>query len=389
MDRLSHNPRHKAFDNQSSDGRPLRILIVAPSLDILGGQAVQATRLIARLKEEPALEVSFLPINPRLPGVLRRLQAIKYVRTVVTTLLYIATLLVRVRAYDVIHVFSASYFSFVLSPTPAILVAKLYGKKVMLNYRSGEAEDHLTRWRKTALPIIRLADKVVVPSGYLVEVFGRFGVRAESIANTVDLARFKFRARLPLRPVILSNRNLESLYNVECVLRAFAIVQKRVSDARLIVAGDGSERARLESLSKGLGIKSVEFIGQVSPERMPDLYDKADIFVNASNIDNMPVSHIEAFASGLAVVTTDAGGIPYIVANERNGLVVPCGDYEAVARSVIALLEEPEMADRLIKTARADCEKYTWSAVREEWLATYAEIAGRARVGAEQVTANA
>jgi glycosyltransferase involved in cell wall biosynthesis len=389
MDQLSIKSRHKPFDDQLCVSNPLRVLIVAPSLDILGGQAVQATRLIARLKEEPGLEVSFLPINPRLPGALRRLQAIKYVRTVVTTLLYVATLLVRVRAYDVIHVFSASYFSFILSPTPAILVSKLYGKRVMLNYRSGEAEDHMTRWRRTALPVIRLADKVVVPSGYLVEVFGRFGIRAESIANTVDLTRFSFRTRSPLRPVILSNRNLENLYNVECILRAFAIIQKRVSEARLIVAGDGSERARLESLKEELGLKNVEFTGQVSPEQMPELYDQADIFVNASNIDNMPVSHIEAFASGLAVVTTDAGGIPYIVANERNGLVVPCGDYEAIARSVVALLEDARVADRLIKTACADCEKYTWSAVREEWLATYAEVAGRTSVGAKQVTANA
>ena len=389
MDQLSINTRHQPFDDQRCDSNPLRVLIVAPSLDILGGQAVQATRLIARLIEEPGLEVSFLPINPRLPGALRRLQAIKYVRTILTTLLYVATLLVRVRTYDVIHVFSASYFSFVLSPTPAILVAKLYGKKVMLNYRSGEAEDHLTRWRRTALPVINLADKVVVPSGYLVEVFGRFGIRAESIANTVDLTRFRFRTRSPLRPVILSNRNLENLYNVECILRAFAIIQKRVSEARLIVAGDGSERARLESLKEGLGLKNVEFIGQVSPEQMPELYDQADIFVNASNIDNMPVSHIEAFASGLAVVTTDAGGIPYIVAHERNGLVVPCGDYEAIARSVVTLLEDASVADRLIRTACADCEKYTWSAVREEWLATYAEVAGRTSVGAKQVTANA
>jgi glycosyltransferase involved in cell wall biosynthesis len=372
-----------------SGDKPLRVLIVAPSLDILGGQAVQASRLLARLREEPALDVSFLPINPRLPGMLRRLQSIKYVRTLVTTLVYIATLLARVRAYDVIHIFSASYLSFVLSPTPAILIAKLYGKKVMLNYRSGEAEDHLQRWRRTALPVIRLADKVVVPSGYLVEVFGRFGIRAESIANTVDLTRFRFRARVPLQPVILSNRNLESLYNVECILRAFALIQKRVSEARLIVAGDGSHRARLESLSSELGINNIEFIGQVSPEQMPALYDKADIFVNASNIDNMPVSHIEAFAAGLAVVTTDAGGIPYIVEDGRNGLMVGCGDHEKMAQSVLALLKDAEMAARLIKTARADCDKYTWAAVREEWLATYAEIAGRVSVNAEQVTANA
>ena len=319
----SLNPHKRSL----SDEKPLRVLIVAPSLDILGGQAVQASRLLARLREEPSLDVSFLPINPRLPGILRRLQSIKYVRTLVTTLVYIATLLARVRAYDVIHIFSASYLSFILSPTPAILIAKLYGKKVMLNYRSGEAEDHLQRWRRTALPVIRLADKVVVPSGYLVEVFGRFGIRAELIANTVDLTRFRFRARAPLQPVILSNRNLESLYNVECILRAFALIQKRVSEARLIVAGDGSQRARLEALSSELGISNIEFIGKVSPEQMPALYDKADIFVNASNIDNMPVSHIEAFAAGLAVVTTDAGGIPYIVADGRNGLMVDCGDH--------------------------------------------------------------
>ena len=373
----------------SSDDRRLRILIVAPSLDILGGQAVQASRLLARLKEVPTLDVSFLPINPRLPGVFRKLQAIKYVRTVVTTLLYIATLSARVRAYDVIHVFSASYLSFVLSPTPAILIAKLYGKKVMLNYRSGEALDHLTRWRRSALPVIRLADKVVVPSGYLVEVFGRFGIRAEAIANTVNLSRFKFRKRAPLQPVILSNRNLESLYNVECILRAFALIQNRLSEARLIVAGDGSERKRLESLSAALRLSNVEFIGQVPPEKMPELYDQADIFINASNIDNMPVSHIEAFAAGLAVVTTDAGGIPYIVAEDRNGLIVSCGDHEALARSVVRLLEDAELAERLIKTARADCEKYTWAAVREEWVEAYAELAGRAGLSAEQATANA
>ena len=372
-----------------SNDRPLRVLVVAPSLDILGGQAVQASRLLARLKAEPTLHVSFLPINPRLPGVFRKLQAIKYVRTVVTTLLYVATLLARVRAYDVIHVFSASYLSFVLSPTPAILIAKLYGKKVMLNYRSGEALDHLTRWKRTALPVIRLADKVVVPSGYLVEVFRQFGIRAEAIANTVDLTRFKFRNRAPLRPVILSNRNLESLYNVESILRAFALIQNRVSEARLIVAGDGSERKRLESLSAELRLSNIEFIGQVPPEKMPELYDQADMFINASNIDNMPVSHIEAFASGLAVVTTDAGGIPYIVADDRNGLVVSCEDHEALALSVVRLLEDAELAERIIKTARADCEKYTWAAVREEWVAAYAELAGRAGLSAEQATANA
>ena len=226
--------------SESASANRLRVLIVAPSLDILGGQAVQAAQLLARLREEPSLDVSFLPVNPRLPGLLRKLQAIKYVRTVVTSLLYWGLLLARVRTYDVIHIFSASYLSFVLAPTPAILIARLYGKKIILNYRSGEAEDHLRRWHRTAIRTLRLADEIVVPSAYLVDVFGTFKLAASAIHNFVDTDRFKYRERVPLRPVFLSNRNLEPMYNVGCVVRSFSIIQQRYPDARLTIAGDGS-----------------------------------------------------------------------------------------------------------------------------------------------------
>ena len=120
---------------------PLRVLIAAPSLDILGGQSRQAIRLMEGLKQEPDLHVGFLPHNPRLPRFLRWLQSLKYVRTVVTSLAYWAMLVVRVPQYDIIHIFSASYYSYSLSVIPALFLAKLFGKKSILNYRSGEAED--------------------------------------------------------------------------------------------------------------------------------------------------------------------------------------------------------------------------------------------------------
>ena len=319
-------------------GERVRVLIVAPSLGILGGQAVQAARLLARLRAEPSLEVAFLPVNPRLPGLFGRLQQVKYVRTVLTSVAYVASLLWRVRSFDVIHVFSASYTSFVIAPTPAILVAKLYGKKIVLNYRSGEAADHLARWRRTALPTIRLVDAVAVPSGYLVDVFARFNLRARSIFNFVETERFRFRPRRPLRPVFLSNRNLEPLYNVGCILRAFAIVQRRVPDATLTIAGDGSQRAALEQLARELDLRNTEFVGRVEQERMPDLCERADIYLNSSDIDNMPGSIIEAYAAGLPVVTTDAGGIPYILADGETGLMVGRGDHEALAAAALRLL---------------------------------------------------
>lgn len=357
--------------------KPLRVLIVAPSLEILGGQAIQAARLLAKLRENLSLEVSMLPINPRLPGLLSKLQRIKYLRTLLTSLLYVTKLFARVKKYDLIHIFSASYFSFVLAPTPAILIARLYGRKTLLNYRSGEAEDHLSRWHRTAVPTIRLVDEIVVPSGFLVDVFARFGLRARSIPNFVDTSSFRFRGRSPLRPVFLSTRNLEPLYNVGCTLRAFGIVQKSFPDARLTVAGDGSQRAELENLANELGVRDVSFLGPVAPEQMPELYNAADIYLNSPEIDNMPGSIIEAFASGLPVVTTNAGGIPYIVRDGETGLMVQCGDYEAMASCAVRLLENPRLASRIVEKAREECCKYAWGIVRSEWHSLYHELVGR------------
>jgi glycosyltransferase involved in cell wall biosynthesis len=365
------------------------VLIVAPSLGILGGQAVQAARLLARLQEEPSLRVSFLPVNPSLPGPLEKLQAIKYVRTIVTSLLYWTSLLARVRKYDVIHIFSASYFSFLLAPAPAILVARLYGKKTVLNYRSGEAEDHLKRWRRTAIPLIKMVDETVVPSGYLVDVFARFNLSAHSIFNFVDTGRFRFRERVPLRPVFFSNRNFEPLYNVGCTLRAFAIIQRRYPEASLTLAGDGSQRAELEKLARELDLRHTRFTGRVAPASMHELYDAADIYLNSPDIDNMPGSIIESFAAGLPVVTTNAGGIPYIVTDGETGLLVQRGDDEAMAACAIRLLADDGLAQKLVSRAHAECSKYSWARVRDEWLKLYLEVARGPYVEREPATAQA
>jgi glycosyltransferase involved in cell wall biosynthesis len=293
--------------------------------------------------------------------------------------LYWALLFARVRRYDIIHVFSASYFSFLLAPTPAILVAKLFGKKIVLNYRSGEAADHLLRWRRTAIPTIRLVDEIAVPSGYLVDVFAQFGLAARPIFNFVDTDRFRFRERRPLRPVFLSNRNLEPLYNVGCILRAFAIIQQRVPEARLILAGDGSEREKLIALARALDLNQVEFLGRVAPDEMPDLYNSADVFLNGSEIDNMPGSIIEAFASGLPVITTDAGGIPYIILDKKTGMLVRCGDHQGMAECALRLLADQSLASEMTRRAREECGKYQWNAVRDQWLKLYRE-SGRKRV---------
>src|SRR5687767_2745942 len=131
--------------------RPLRVAIVVASLRILGGQAVQAQRMVDGWNGDPAVEAWIVPVNPIPARPFDRLLAIKYVRTLVTQLWYWPLLFRELRRADVVHIFSASYSSFLLAPLPAFLVAKALRKAVVLNYRSGEAPDHLRRDRKSVV----------------------------------------------------------------------------------------------------------------------------------------------------------------------------------------------------------------------------------------------
>jgi glycosyltransferase involved in cell wall biosynthesis len=163
---------------------------------------------------------------------------------------------------------------------------------------------------------------------------------------------------------------------VACIVRAFAIIQQKFPKAKLTIAGDGRQRAALEALVRELKLQNVEFYGLVAPDRMNNLYDEAHVFLNSSNIDNMPGSILESFASGLPVVSTNAGGIPYIVEHERTGLLVPKNDHEAMAAWAINLLESPALAESIARNAYEESPAYTWEAVRETWLAAYMELAG-------------
>jgi len=360
-----------------STASKIRVCMAAPSLDFYGGQAIQSVRFMRALGAEPELEIGFIPHNPRLPRPLRWLQRVKYVRTGVTTLYYLLLLLWRLPRYDVIQVFSASYWSYLLSVMPPLLVAKLYRKKIILNYRSGEAEDHLRRWPRTTVPFMRRMDAIVVASGYLVDVFAKFGLQTRSIFNIVDIERFRYRERAVLEPRFLSCRLLEPLYNVGNVIRAFRLIKDEVPDATLTIAADGSQRAQLEKLVIDLKLDSVTFRGFVPFDQMPDLYDAHDVHLIGNDIDNMPGAITESCATGIIIVTTDAGGIPYIVQNGRSALIVPRGDVAGLAREALRALRDPELSRNLARNARERAQDFTWPRVRGQWLALYHELAGR------------
>ncbi len=354
--------------------RKLRVAIVAPSLRILGGQAVQAQRLLDAWAGDPAIDAWLVPVNPVPRGRFAALLKIKYVRTLVTQLVYWPLLFRELRHADVVHVFSAAYSSFLLAPLPAIIVARLLGRPVTLNYRSGEAPDHLRRSAIARAAIARV-ERSIVPSRFLVEVFASFGFDASAIPNVVDLDRFRFRDRFPIGPRLLSTRNFDSLYNLECTLRAFKLVQKSWPNATLTLVGGGSREREIRRLAAELELQNVEFAGRVAPDRIHEYYAASDIYLQTPNIDNMPTSILEAYASGLPVVSTEAGGVPAILTDGQTGLLAPVGDHAAVAAQILRLLEQPGVAQELARNAHATCENYSWANVRDMWLSHYRQLA--------------
>jgi glycosyltransferase involved in cell wall biosynthesis len=256
------------------------------------------------------------------------------------------------------------------------VISRIFRKAVVLNYHSGEAEDHLSRCGRLTRWLLSLPSSIVVQSRYLVGVFRRFGFTATAIPNHIETDGFVSRPRSCVQPKILITRALEPLYNIPCALRAFRLVQDRYPQAAMTIAGEGSQRDSLRKMSAELKLESVTFTGKVEHDAVGRLYERHDLFLNTSSIDNMPVSILEAFAAGLPIVTTAAGGIPFIVTDRETGYLVELDDYQAAAERIIELVDNSAEVARLSLAGIAESKKYSWEIVSGQWKQLYQQLSG-------------
>jgi glycosyltransferase involved in cell wall biosynthesis len=276
---------------------------------------------------------------------------------------------------QVMHILANSGWAWHLCASPAIFIARLRGTPVIVNYRGGNAGSFFGTAPRHVLRTLSRVELRVAPSAFLCRVFSNHGLQAEVIPNIVDLARFPFR---PLRafgeaPHIIVTRNLEPIYDIPTALAAFARIRKAFPKAILTVAGSGPELESLRALARRLGVEeSVRFPGRIENADIAKLYAAADCLMNPSTVDNMPISILEAFASGVPVVSTDAGGIPDIVDHGRSGLLVPIGNETRMAQAVLNVLRTPTLAHSLACAGRVEAEQYEWRRVRDRWLDAYA-----------------
>jgi glycosyltransferase involved in cell wall biosynthesis len=171
------------------------------------------------------------------------------------------------------------------------------------------------------------------------------------------------------------------MYDIPTALRAFAQIRKNAPGARLTVAGSGPEHRALNALAAELGIaEAVSFCGRLDRDQMAELYRSATVVINPSRVDNMPNSVLEAMASGAPVVSTNVGGVPFILQDGVTGLLVGAGDHAAIAAAVQRLLADPQLMQQLRDAALADVQRYTWPLVRQRWADVYASAVSGNRV---------
>jgi glycosyltransferase involved in cell wall biosynthesis len=356
----------------------LHIALVGPLPPPAGGIANQTCQL-ARLLREGGHEVEVVQVNaPYVPAWTGRLRG---VRAAVRMPPYLLRLRRAVARAQVVHVMAHSGWAWHLFAAPAVLFAAAAGVPAVVNYRGGGAADFLAREHRLVCPVLRRAAALAVPSGFLREVFARHAFDAAVIANAVDTARFLPRVPAPdPAPHILVARSLEPIYDNASALHALAHVRASRPRARMTVTGQGPEEGALRTLARSLGIAdSVHFAGQVEHGDMAALFQQADVLLNPSLVDNMPNCLLEAMASGVPVVSTRAGGVPHMVDDGVNGLLVAPGDAAAMAEAVIGLARDGGRARALAGAGLKTVQRHAWEAIGPQWLSLYTRLAAQRR----------
>ena len=245
------------------------------------------------------------------------------------------------------------------------------GKPFALALHGGALPQFAERWPLRVRRLLALPGEVTTPSRYLAEAFVALRPDIRVIPNAIDAAGQRPRERSTPAPRLIWLRAFHEIYNPVLAIETLSELRRGVPDATLRLIGpdkgDGSlERARQTAERAGLK-GAVAFEGLVDKRLVPERLSAADIFLNTSRIDNLPVSVLEAMAGGLCIVSTRVGGIPDFLEHERDALLVAPGDAPAMAAAVRRILTEPGLAARLSRNARRKAADFDWSVALPRW----------------------
>ena len=352
----------------------LHLGVVGPLPPPAGGMATQTRQLVNLLREEQ-VEVSLVQNNkPYRPKLIEKAKGIRALFRLIPYLFEVWKLAGRV---DVIHLMANSGWSWRLFSAPVVWVGWFRKTPVIVNYRGGEAKNYFEKSFKWVQPTLNKASRIAVPSGYLKKVFSDFGLKTQVISNIVNLERFKpsYTEGPKQTFKLIITRNLEAIYGIDTAIRAVAIAKQQVPNLSLEIAGSGPQKKELEELVEALGLQQqVRFVGRLDAEQIVEFYHSADIMLNPTTVDNMPNSVLEALACGVPVITTNVGGIPFIVEHEKTAVMVSVADEAGMASQIVSLNKSPDIRENLISNGLDAVQPYAWPCVKGLWIDLYNEL---------------
>jgi glycosyltransferase involved in cell wall biosynthesis len=219
--------------------------------------------------------------------------------------------------------------------------------------------------------LLQSSSAVTAPSAYLLEQMREYRQDIVLLPNPLDLAKYPFKLRHNLSPQLVWLRAFHEIYNPSLAIRVVALLTQDFPAVRLLMMGpdknDGSREA-MNNLALELDVVDrIAATGQVAKHEIPHMLHQGDIFLNTARVDNTPVSVLEAMACGLCIVSTKVGGIPYLLKDGYDALLVPANDHAAMAKAVQRLLTEDGLAERLSQNARRKVEQLDWPSVLPRW----------------------
>lgn len=283
------------------------------------------------------------------------------------------------RRYDIAHVDVYSGPSFVWAEA-VCEVLRAARKPFVLTLHGGNLPAFASRWPRRVARLLRSANAVTAPSAFLAEHFRAVRSDIELIPNALDLSLYHFRVRDKPAPNLVWLRSFHFMYNPVLVPTVVAQLKRAHPSVRIMMIGpdkgDGSLEATRDAATRLDVTDRVAIVGGVPKAEVPNWLDRADIFLNTTNVDNAPVSILEAMASGLPLVSTSVGGIPFLVRDAVDGLLVDPNDANAMATAVERVLTEPALAASLSREAHSSACAFDWPAILERWKDLLVSTAG-------------
>lgn len=248
-------------------------------------------------------------------------------------------------------------------------LANLFKTKYILLLHGGDLPQRLQSSPNKTKWLLENSHANIAPSVYLQKRFQKPGFpEIEYIPNSIILEDYEFRERKSIQPKLLWLRAFADIYDPMTAIKTLEILLEKYEQAELCMVGPDKDESYKKCLSYvEENALPVTFMGKLEKNRWHPLSQKYDIFLNTSTIDNTPVSVIEAMALGLPVVSTNVGGIPYLIGDRYQGILVPPGNPSAMARAVDELITHPEKARKLASSARQKVEEFDWNLVKNKW----------------------